>query len=609
MILFYSWEFWVGFISILSYMVIPHLYTAANIKDNFVWVPINNQHFLAGDNRFYAAGVNEARSNFFKYLHPCSNYLGRMSIDYTRSSSYRLAAILGLGIKDNRFAFFISFVLSVIFQFTLICILIYDYFSDSCIAVLGSLLVIYYCNILLSLISKEKIKTFIYHLSSVSNFSTFDRVNDNFRYVIMSSAGCFIWVSLLFGSYYYFIPNDLIKIASLFLILIPLLFVYPIVSVYSLFMILWIICNKIYSNGDWHEFYVLAIGLVVSAVLFFILGLHKKVLLILNSDLDVLIQSHVGKESYNYNFKSFFSKIFTDFFFLISLIALIFLNLNNSNYALDGIFIFMILLRLFGYVAKKNDLITRFYERGALHFFLYGFLMTIFIISKSQNNNFTQNIFDILLIFVAIIPLFKIIVSSKKLFKSKAFQLPKYEWELYSFMKFHTKKRSSFLAFSYSNLQLIPVYTNANLVIRGAEWLESPLTEISRYFKALEFLKINTIPFWEAFLNFHQLHDPKDTNCPLTEKKYTYYHLFKTLIYFPFVKQVGQVEIYDKVQNAWNKEFLELIKKELSKNDENFDLSVDYIVIDKNLIDNTKCNNNFILIFENLRFQLYKKRI
>jgi hypothetical protein len=114
--LFCSWEFWLGFVSIVSYMLLPHLYTMVKLKDGFVWVPFNNEHYYAGDNRIYAACVNEARSGFFTYLHPCSNVLDRWAIDFTRASSYKLAAILSLGIKDDRYALFTSFVLSVVLQ-------------------------------------------------------------------------------------------------------------------------------------------------------------------------------------------------------------------------------------------------------------------------------------------------------------------------------------------------------------------------------------------------------------------------------------------------------------------------------------------------------------
>lgn len=609
--LFYSWEFWLGLASIFCYMAIPHLYTMANLKDGFVWVPFNNEHYSGGDNRFYAAGVNEARSHFFKYRHPCSNVLGRMAIDFTRAASYRLLAILSLGLKDDRYAFFTSFVLSVLLQYTLLCFLFVNWFPSPLISVFGALAMIFYYKVFLSIISGDKLKSFIYYLYTVSKFTVFERINDNFRYVVMSSAGCFIWISLLFSTYYSQVPYDSLKIASLGFVIVSLLFVYPIVSAYSLFIIFWVQLNELYSKGDWHGFYVLMLGTLASILLFFVFGFQKKIKEIFKSDLEILVQSHAGKESYKYGVKSFFTYVCNDNFFIVSLLALgyLFVMKTPLGNMVTGIFLFIIIARILGYIIKKNNVITRFYERGALHFISFGLIVIGITVFVNIQNHFSIILLYALLGIILLIPLIGSIKASKRFYDNKTFQLPESEWEVYQYMKKNTVDRSNCLAFSYSNLQLIPVYTNANLAVRGAEWLDNPLTELVRYYKALEYINTDSKPFWHALKGFHQIPTAQDSNTAETEKIYSYYHLFKTLIYYPFVERIGHIKLYNEVGKKWNEEFIDLVKHEISTSKENYDETVNYIVIDKEFILHSECRKNYKKIFENSKFQLYQNQL
>ena len=605
--LFYSWEYWAGVLSVVFYILVPHIYTWLTLKNAYVWVPFNNQHYCSGDSRFYAAGVNESRLNFLKYSHPCSNVIGGMAIDFTRASSYRLAAILCLGIRDDRYAFLVSFILSVTLQYIMLCFLFLHFFNDVTISILGSLCIIYYLNLFSSIISENKLRSFIYYLSLVSKFNTFERVNDNFRFVIMSSAGNFVWISLLFAQYYWQLPTDFFKIICLSFLIIPLLFVYPIVSAYGLFIIFWVQLIRIINIQDWYELYVIIAGITIAITIFFILGFYKRIQNIINSDLNVLIQSHSQKEVYNYGFQSFLHYVVKDGFFVLSAFSLTYLMfMDNPSSLLFGLFLFTLILRLFGYLIKKNGIITRFYERGSLHFISFGLiviLLDIYLKASSDSASILTNLF---LIVVLVLPLIGSIRAAKINSKSGAFQIEKYEWDLYRFMKYQTHPRSNCLAFSYSNLQLIPVYTNANLTIRGAEWLENPFTELVKYFKALSYVKADSKSFWDGLNEYHEISLPGDINTSDNEKVYNYYHLFKTLIYYPFVESVGDIQIFDQVTKKWNEKFILRVQQEVFKTSDNFDETVDYIILDKELIPKYNIRENFECVFENNRFQLLR---
>jgi hypothetical protein len=278
----------------------------------------------------------------------------------------------------------------------------------------------------------------------------------------------------------------------------------------------------------------------------------------------------------------------------------------QPNSIVTGIFIFIILARIFGYLIKKNDIITRFYARGMAHFFSFGMITILITILVNFQNPFVNSMFYLLLGVIVVLTFLGTIQVSKTFYDSGTVQLPISEWELYQYMKKNTANRSNCLAFSYSNLQLIPVYTNANLAVRGAEWLENPLTELVKYYKALEYINTDSEPFWHALQEFHQIPPAKDTNGRETEKSYSYHHLFKTLIYYPFVKRIGHIQLYNEADKTWNQEFIDLLKREISISNENFDETVDYIVIDKECITHSECNRNYKKIFENSRFQLYE---
>ena len=203
--MFYSTLFWLGICYCIFYLLFPFLYSALKTPFGKIWVPINNQHFHPGDNRIYGSCVQEARLNFFKHKHPCSSEIGNMAIDFTRITSYRTAAFLGLFIPDERFAFIISFTLSLLIQYILIFHISMFLFNAEWISLLISILVIFWFKILVYLNSWRPFKSsYEYIKNNIVNYNGdlfFDVVNDNFRYVIMSVAGIYVWITIILIQY------------------------------------------------------------------------------------------------------------------------------------------------------------------------------------------------------------------------------------------------------------------------------------------------------------------------------------------------------------------------------------------------------------------------
>jgi hypothetical protein len=78
------------------------------------------------------------------------------------------------------------------------------------------------------------------------------------------------------------------------------------------------------------------------------------------------------------------------------------------------------------------------------------------------------------------------------------------------------------------------------------------------------------------------------------------------LIYYPFVESVGDIQIFDQVTKKWNEKFILRVQQEVFKTSDNFDETVDYIILDKELIPKYNIRENFECVFENNRFQLLR---
>lgn len=603
-----------GLFSVAIYFLFPYIYSLIKLKEGYVWVPFNNEHRLAGDNRFYFSGVQEARLNMFKYRHPCSDSIGGMAIDYTRVSSYRTGAMLGLFIPDERVAYLLSFVSAILLQYILIFFTSFYLFHHSGVALFISIFILFYYKLfsvssirLIFVNTKRYIKN---NILNSNNEMIFDKVNDNFRYIVMSISGIYVWLTFLLIIYTQNATNGYLLGGILLFYFLILPFVYPSVTVFSLLIFfLNVLLNSIHTNSIVLFLFVSAIGFV-SLLLHVFMGLLKRIKEIKSSNLEVLSMSHANEEEYKISLKSFFNLLLKDILFIVPLILLVVFSFIKSDVhsIIVSVFLVFVFIKLFSYLFKKYFFVNRFIERGGTHFLVFAIVSSVFCSKDLFYDDFiVDGLINLLALLMLLLPLIGSIKMAIALYKNNSFFMPKDEWEIYKYIKTHTKPRANFLATSFSPLQLLPAYTHANLYVRGAEWLEKPADELAKFVSAYKYIYGNCADLITEFKNYFSHSFSSAANFIKDESKLKGFHLINTLIYYPFVKKINGINLTNDNKN-WTDEFLNYLNM-LAEDVNTPDLTkIDYLLLEKSdKLANANFKKDFSLLFENQSYQLYKK--
>lgn len=602
----------------IFYFLFPFIFSIVKTPQNYEWVPVNNQHRLPGDDRIYAALVGETSLNFFKYNHPCAPEIGNMAIDFVRVSSYRTASLLGLFLP-TRLAYLISFLFSILIQYCLIFFISIKIFNDSWLALLVSLLTIFWFKTLTFLDLPGGITHIIGYIKkrilNSEKDTKFDLINDNFRYVVISVAGIYSWITIALILYtcQQHDPYILYLAFLLYFLIIP--FVYPSVSAISVFVLSGSIFLQAFINREYNIVFVMCLAGVTGIIVLIFFGVISRIKAIFNSNTEVLLMSHSVVENYKFTWKSFCDFLLKRALFILPVIFCVVLvpKMKSEFSFLPFSLFFFASIKLVGYILRKNSIIHRFIERGGLHFLF--FVLVCSVIFLAQAWGISQSFLDAISIAVLIpattLPLIGCIRMGLALQKSSAFYMPSEEWEVYQFVRKKTKPRSMILAFSFSNIQLLPVYTHSNLYIRGAEWLESPEQELIKYIKAVKFARGKLGNFFKEFENYFikKRNALPTASKSLTETDSKGVELINTLTYFPYVTAISGILMANNNKTAWTSDFLGYLQSLFSETNENLDTkTVDYVLVDKeDFLNIQELPDIFTCIFSNRKYTLFAK--
>lgn len=610
--------FGIGLFYCTFYFIFPFIFSLIKTPKNFKWVPVNNQHRLPGDDRIYAALVEETRLNIFKYRHPCAPEVGNMAIDYVRVSSYRTAALLGLFLP-SRFSYLISFLFSILLQYSLIFFISESIFNNPWVSILLSLLTIFWFKTLILLDLPRGIPHIIDYikkriLNSEKN-TKFDLINDNFRYVILSVAGIYSWFTIaliLFTQQQY---DSYVLYSAFFLYFLIIPFVYPSVTAISVLVLSGSVFLQAFNNKDYSIVFSMCFAGISAVVILILSGVISRVKAIFNSNVDVLSMAHSVIENYKFTWKSFCDFLLKRALFILPVIFCIALlpKINSEFLFLPYSLFLFASFKLVGYILKKNAIVYRFIERGGLHFLFYILICSVLVLLQvwGMPMYYLKNICIAILIPSTILPLIGSIRMGLALQKAGAFYMPIEEWEVYEFIRKKTKPRSMILAFSFSNIQLLPVYTHANLFIRGAEWLESPEQELIKYIKAVKFVKGSLVNFFSEFENYfeNKKNSLISAGVNLVDTEVNGLELINTLTYFPYVSAVSGIVMANNSNTIWTNEFLEYLQSLITQTKNNLNAeSIDYILVDKeDFLKVQELPIYFRIIYSNGRYILFAK--
>jgi hypothetical protein len=608
--------FFSGLVCCGFYLLFPPLYSVFRTPEGSVWVPINNEHRLPGDGRIYAACVQEVRLNFFKFKHPCSSEIGNMAIDFTRVSSYRLAALLGFFVENERLAILISFCFSVLIQYSGIFLLSFFLFHSGSLALLMAIAALFWYKTLVYF--RENLKELrnyvLYNLLNKSSNTFFDRVNDNFRYVVLSTSGIFVWFSMIL-IFLITIGADIYTVTTLtffYFLFIP--FAYPAVTAISVGILVIVVTWVAVLDDSLSGIVSLSVSGLVAIVVLLVAGVERRIAEIRSSSMNTLTSAHNRAEVYQFNLISFWKFVVSDAYFYLPVITIIITwrYYSKATIMLPAALGLVATLKFGGYVLRKNGIVVRFIERGGLHFLFFSLIASILLILKSAwTGSYDLPIIAVCSILV-IVPLIGSYRIGKRLFAEKSFYMPKKEWELYDFIKYNTRPRSTVLAFSFSNLQLIPVYTHANLYVRGGEWLEDPSMELSKYMRALRYVGSDINEFVGGVKNYFSVNFKGFLSDTRSEKELSNFHLLNTLIYYPFNSELSGFQLTNPAGTDWSSEFLAHLDKEVIVSNEHYESTpdeIDYIVVEDFNLENTRLLTSlYEAIFSNDQYLVFKRK-
>ena len=543
-----------GLLVLVLYAGFPYFFSWLYLPKGKVFSPFNYSHFISSDYRFYFSGVKSARNSFFRHKHPCSNELGNLLIDVTRFSSYRIAAIFGLFFKDVRWVFLSSYLMSIIISFSLLFWVVNVFINHAFLAIAVSSFIFFYFRLFhqLNYFSERKLilpffKEII--LNSNGNFCI-ERVNDNFRYLVTSVSNIFIWLAVIFGLSFIQYASFPIFQLGLIIFLISSVFSYPPTALFSWLLFFIISFSGIFYFSEWQLVTYLLIPLGIVLLLLFFFKFPRLLNKIRSSDNQVLDDSHVkGEIKKRTKWKLIKLLVFNlklSSTLIIGTYHLLFFQDSVLSFQIGLLLILFFFIDLFKVLLNDTNLHQRLYYRGGevFHFVIFcvGFLGIIMV---HLNEGMILLVSSLL---ISSVLLFFIGAHSSSLFlKNKgSYYFDREDLELMGYLKTKDRNKPIFSTNSPFFLQLAPVFLNCNLWLKGAEWLENPNKELDKLCYLIK--KFNwDIEYIENFLykfNFNEFNSSPAIH--FDERKFEFYHLLKTILFFPFVKSVSGTLILKK---------------------------------------------------------------
>ena len=605
----------IGLIVLVVYSGFPYFISWLYLPKGKVFSPINYSHFVSSDYRFYISGVKSARNSFFRHKHPCSNKLGNLLIDVTRFSSYRIAAIFGLFFKDVRWVFLSSYLMSIIISFSLLFWVVNVFINHAFLAIAASLFIFFYFRLFhqLNYLSERKlIFSFFKELVLNKNGNFYiERVNDNFRYLVTSVSNIFIWLAVIFGLSFIQYATFPIFQLGLIIFLISSVFSYPPTALFSWLFFFIISFSGIFYFSEWQLVTYLLIPLGIVLLLLFFFKFPALLNKIRSSNNQVLNDSHVKGEIE----KRSKWKLIKSLFFNLKILSTLIIGIYNLLFFQDSVLSFQIgillilffFIDLFKVLLNNTNLHQRLYYRGGevLHFAIIcvGILGIIMVHLNEEMILLVSSLLisSVLLFFIGA-------YSSSLFLKNKgSYYFDKEDLELMEYLKSMDWKRPIFSTNSPFFLQLAPVFLNCNLWLIGAEWLENPNKELDKLCYLIK--KFNwDLEYIESFLCDFNVNDFNSSPAiHFDERKFEFYHLLKTILFFPFVKNISITRILDN-SGYFTDEFKKLFLHKM----DNLNIvedDWDYFVFKKNTLYNPIPQKNNVIFSNEKYLVLGKNRI
>lgn len=590
---------------------LPYIYSVIKIEPSRVWTPVNSEDLMCSDSRFYAAGIRELGESFFHHSNPVSQGQRNFLVDKFRMSTYQLTYLMGGWLTDTRFSIVLGLLGGVLASFILIYLVGFYLGMRGPLALSISLLTLFFVGVFdsLSRLNFMEFSDYVLERISLTQLTVWpDRLSETFRYVIMSGANIYLWGCIL--GLVFLLRR---KYIAAFLILIPLVFLLPRVYLaVTLFSYLLLGCCWIFEFKDKNIRYGLGILGLVSLASLFLTSFVVDISEIRQQGLGVIAQAHLGKTK---------TSIFEGFIRLFLMIIPIALSLllvgrrkpenksiwNVTFYFFFSLLLLGILMESFGY----SHLFMRLMQRGGNYIWVYLFFTCVFCVFPKKMDKWVY-VFSFLLCSLASIQV------ARTSYSNSMTSIAKDRWQVYQFFSGHDVANKLVFSTDFRDIQLLPVFTDLDLVTPGAEFLEDSKEQVSKYVAILRLLGLSTESLRDSIDIYPKnelLNSCLSSRNEIIDMDKGNFYLLKQLMYDPIVKYFGDVPIRTP-EGALAQDFRDVyaglfVEGNRESGESNMDwANIDYIVLfrDEYRLIKWNVDRDFEKVFENGLKTILRKR-
>lgn len=608
----HGWLF-LGLIFLLIFTATPLLWTYSQTPETTVWVPINDQYKLCGDDKVYGAMVHEQTENFFGFGNPVSKEIGTYGVSIFRELSLKLSLFLGLFLENFRLLFAVSLVLGVLVNFAMMYAVSYSLIGSSFISAIAAWITFLYFRLFSPHFDLSAFSENI--LNSQGNVF-FEAYNDHFRYVTLHSAYILFW-PLIFLLARYKTIQPLRWVALLSVSLAGLVYSYqPLTIIGALVLFFWLFF--LIRNKEYQVVKNVFISSGLALVLVSCFGFWGHLNLFLHSPSEALTQHFATAQP---PFLSILKSVFINQHVLV-LLALAFLAKTNRSLQqlLWSMLAAVIFLKCFKFNPNYLVMVDRIFHRGFDTFWLLLALSSLFwILSQTKFGRFLFSSKPAMLFIFAALIIPNLICSqrmARALENDASYLIPKSQWDTYNYIAKNTPNKAVFVALDVRDNQLLPVYTSANLLF-SMPFGSTIKAEFNKFLASWKYLGYDRtiLETWMSRYidSYSKFRCAPTSNRPSFEESFSYVTM-SNILYDPYILYYGNIPVRDKSMTKLNTDFVQEILREYdSASNAEIEDNVDYILITKNMPDNLKHksfenNPSFKIEYENDHHILLKNK-
>ncbi len=574
----------IGLLFTAAYIILPHFCCWLARPEGSTWAPINSGFKYGSDDNIYASLVYAVRLNHWKLRWPVEGCIGVEPFEIVRIASYRLTTLLGCGFSDSRWFHFTAYLFGILSNYGCLWLAMRTLELSDQASTAASLACIFWTR-LIERFPKAIKQTVARHAWNPEGKLYFDLINDNFRYVILSSTG--LWTGLTLAlTELAARSHDSLYFFALGLLAIILLFVYPGTALSLGLYIVARIMTGIAIDGASSEMWLLGIGPSLVLIWLFLRGTSPITLMrTVCTPPPMMAEMHMSKKEAETKLRK---KITSALRHSPILTALIGWWLTQSDVMLEPMSLSTLAVAICLFIGQFHDglrpILIKLYKRGGLVLQAAVFFAIICAMLPDCPSSFGSLA---LWVFLSL-PVFGLLRMCRTHAKNQTYSMATNRWKALQWLDKHVPSDATVCCLDIADMQLQTVYSLGRAYVGGAEWLQSPALAFSRYFEVLTLCGIShqMVHNWVRDFSVNRTKHHRYPTTPRSEEVVVEGVLFlNRMLYQPYLKTCDGIAINDE-SGRWSLAFLDHL----------LDLSTEASVIEK-----PSQKPDFILISERLQ--------